>query len=734
MMETGDPLEQTRYVGQSLPRVDALDKVRGTAVYPQDVVLPGVLTARLLLSGRPRAIIRSINTKRAKALPGVVAVFTAVDVPVNLCGQIIADCPVLAADLVRFAGDKVAVVVAECEETTSVALDLIEVEYEDIPSVTDMRRALEPDAPLVNPGWGSNLVAESTVRLGDVDAGFAQADVIVEGEYETGAQDHAFLAPEAGVAYIDENGLLTIETAGQWAHDDRRQIAAALQLPEDEVRVIYREIGGAFGGREDISVQIVLALAAWKLRQPVRMVWSRTESLTAHHKRHPVIFKARLGAKRDGTLTAASVEVLADGGAFISTSMPVLSNAVLFSTGPYNIPNTCMHGMAVYTNNIPCGAMRGFGALQGNFCAEMQMNKMAGALGMDPVELRAKNLITQDSTLPNGSPLPIGAVGALDTLVRAAEVSGWLRTSTGWKNPYASRSGSRKARGLGFACGWKNNGLGCGVPDACEVTIEIHGTREPEKVVLRFAGAEVGQGTRTVMTQIAAEATNVEPHLVEIIGSDTVESPPSGTASASRMTMMAGSAVIHAAGLALQAWRNEERPAVGKGHYDAPITTPLEGLEPGTRTHYSLGFTAGCAEVEVDLDTGAVELLNFTSALDAGRAVNPQQVEGQAHGGLTQAIGWTMMEEFIQVDGVTKTTDFSTYLIPTINDIPEKMKVFVVENPDEHGPYGARGVGELPMLTAAPAILAAVHDAAGVWVDRVPARAEDVWKQLWRDQ
>jgi CO/xanthine dehydrogenase Mo-binding subunit len=722
-------------VGTNLPRIDADEKVRGTALYPQDLSMPGMLKAHLLLAGRPRAIIHSINTSKALALPGVVAVFTAADVPLNICGQIISDCPVFCRDLVRYEGDKVAMVVAETDAAALQALDLIQVDYEDTPAVTDMDHALDADAPLVNPEWGSNLVSETTAEQGDLESGFKQADVIIEGEYTTGAQDHAFLAPESGLAYVDEQGCVIVETAGQSAHEDRQQIAAALKLPPEKVRVIYRTIGGAFGGREDISVQIVLALAAWKLGRPVHMVWSRQESLVAHHKRHPMRFKARLGATRDGKLTAASVEVLADGGAFISTSMPVLSNAVLFSTGPYSIPNTSLHGKVVYTNNVPAGAMRGFGALQGNFCAEMQMNKLADALGSDPVELRLRNLITQDGQLPNSSPLPKGAQGALLTLQKVAEAAGWKQTQQGWQPPEKNGSNNgRRVRGLGFACGWKNNGLGCGTPDACEVILECFGAEQIEKAVLHAAGAEVGQGTRTVMTQIAADALGLLPGQIEIIGSDTTLCPPAGTSSASRMTMMAGNAVLKAARAALEAWKNEERPAVGFGHYDAPLTTPISERKPGLRTHYSLGYTAGCAEVEVDLDTGEINLLSFISALDAGKAVNPQQVEGQAHGGLTQAIGWTLMEKFIQENGRLKTKDFATYLMPTILDGPENMHVILVETPDEHGPYGARGIGELPMLTAAPAILAAVYDAARVWVDRVPARAEDVWEQLRRKQ
>jgi CO/xanthine dehydrogenase Mo-binding subunit len=368
--------------------------------------------------------------------------------------------------------------------------------------------------------------------------------------------------------------------------------------------------------------------------------------------------------------------------------------------------------------------------LQGNLCAEMQMNKLAEALGMDPVELRARNLITQDGKLPNGSPLPNGAQGALLTLQKTAEESGWKHTASGWQSPQVAQSQGRRARGLGFAAGWKNDGLGGGTPDSSEAVIELIGDRQIEKARMHFAGADVGQGTQSAMLQVAADALGLRIEQIELIGADTAFSPSAGTASGSRMTMMAGNAILLAAAEALRGWHNEERPAIGRGHYEAPITTPPDKLTPGTQTHYSLGYTAGCAEVEVDLDTGAVRLLSFTSTLDAGKAVNPQQVEGQAHGGLAQAIGWALTEKFVQEDGLVKTPDFTTYLLPTVLDVPQNMRIFLVETPDEHGPFGARGIGELPMLTAAPAILAAIHNATGVWVNHVPARAEDVWQEL----
>lgn len=719
-------------IGTSVRRIDAGQKVTGRALYPADRSAAGMCHAGVIFAGRPRARIREIDASAALALDGVRAVLTAADVPHNVCGLLVPDQPVLCADLVHHAGDKVAVVVADTPELMQQARRLVRIDYEDLPPLTDPARALLPDAPLVHPERADNLIAETRFGMGDVAAGFAAADVIVEGVYQTGAQEHAFLDPEAGLAYVAPDGSIVVETAGQWAHDDRRQIAAALGLPEERVRVIYRAIGGAFGGREDVSVQIVLALAAFRLGIPVKMVWTRQESMAGHHKRHPITYRARLGATRAGKLVAAEISVLADGGAYASTSMAVLANAMLFSTGPYVIPHVSVSGQVVYTNNLPCGAMRGFGALQGNFCAEMLMARLAARLGLDPVALRAANLVGPGATLPNGSALPAGVVGAHETLERAAHAAGWTwhdgdRTVA---RPGPAAGAGRMARGRGFACGWKNVGLGAGVPDLAQTVVELHGATDIERAVVRNAAADVGQGVQTVIVQVVAEVLGLPMERIEVIGADTGQSPQTGTASASRLTVMVGNATIRAAQEALARWRAEERPAIGRGRYEAPETHPLENTPPAGQTHYSLGYTAGCAEVSVDLDTGQVRLESFVSALDAGQAINPDQVEGQTHGSITQAIGWTLSEKLVLEEGRLLTPDLATYLVPTTLDVPPRMQCIIVENPDPHGPFGARGIGELPMLTVAPAILAAIHDATGVWLDRVPALSEDVWRAL----
>ncbi len=392
----------TKVVGQSLPRIDALGKVTGKTPYSGDLSMQGMLHMKILFAGRPHARVKHIKLDQAQAAPGVVAIYTAADIPVNEYGLQWQDQPVLCGpgsskpgtDIVRFVGDQVAVVVAETEAQAAAARDLIEVEYEDLPVVIDAEKAMQPDAPRVHEEIGdSNICVHYKIRKGDVEAGFEQADVIVEGEYHTPVQEHAYLQPEAGLAYIDEDGHVTVKAGGQWAHEDREQVAHALGLPEEEVRIIYPAIGGAFGGREDMSVQIVLALAARKLGRPVRIIWSRQESMIGHGKRHASVVRAKWGATKEGKLVAAEIEMIGDGGAYMYTTNKVLGNSTITSSGPYFIPNIKSDIYGVYTNNVPGAAFRGFGAPQALYMAELQMDKLAEKLNMDPVEIRLKNAL-----------------------------------------------------------------------------------------------------------------------------------------------------------------------------------------------------------------------------------------------------------------------------------------------------------------------------------------------------
>jgi CO/xanthine dehydrogenase Mo-binding subunit len=722
----------TKTVGQSVARVDARAKVTGEAKYPADFTMPDMLHAKMLFAGRPHARIHDIDTFQAEAVHGVVAIFTAKDVPVNEYGLQTPDQPVLCgpgsskpdADVVRFVGDQVAVVVAETERAAARARDLISVAYENLPAVTDPFEALKPDAPQLHPhrvpsefhqelnDMEGNRICHHQIRKGDMAAGWAAADVIVEGEYRTPSQEHAYLQPEAGLAYIDDEGRVTVVVGGQWTWEDRNQIAHALDLEPEQVRVIYPAIGGAFGGREDMSVQIVLALAAWRLdklgvKRPVKLVWSREESILGHCKRHPMWLRCKWGATEEGKLVAAEVQVVADGGAYCYTTNKVLGNTTITCTGPYEVFNVKVDVDGVYTNNPPSGAMRGFGAPQGLFAAEMQMNKLAQALGMDPVALRMKNLLRDGSLTTSGD--------------------------GGWEKPVvpSATAPDHLRRGIGIAAGFKNIGFSFGYQENCWVKVELRGEEEIERVVVTIGSSDVGQGTHTVIRQMAAEALNLPLKRIRLVASDTTTSPgSSGSSSASRMTFMAGNAIRGAAETALERWNAEDRPAVAEYTYLAPKTTPFDPETGYGVPNFAYGYVAQAAEVEVDTETGQLRVLRVVSANDVGKAINPQQVEGQIEGAVAQAVGWVTCENFVVEEGRVLTPHLSTYLIPTIADVPEQVDSIIVETADPRGPWGVRGMGEMPFLPLAPALVAAVHDATGVWFDELPLTPGQVLRGL----
>ncbi|MCH7662507.1 MAG: xanthine dehydrogenase family protein molybdopterin-binding subunit [Chloroflexi bacterium] len=738
------------HLGKSIPRVDALGKVTGESLYPGDINMPNQAYMKILFAGRPHAIIRSIDTSHAEALEGVVAVFTAKDVPVNEYGLILPDQPVLCgpesskahAERVRFIGDQVAVVVAEDEDIAAAACELIEVEYEDLPVITDPSEAMKADAALIHPDGDSNVLLNYQVRRGDVEKAFQEADVIIEAEYRTPAQEHAYLAPEAGLGYIDEEGRVTVAVAGQWVHEELEAIAHALGLAKEQVRVIHPAIGGAFGGREDMSIQIVLALAAWRLQQrgierPIKIVWSREESMIGHPKRHAYLIRSRWGATKEGKLLAAEVEVIEDAGAYACTSTKVLGNATLMCTGPYDIPNVKIDSYAVYTNNIPGGAFRGFGGPQGAFAAESQMNKLAEALGIDPVEMRLRNAAHDDTVMSTNSTLPKGVTFA-EVIKSGARASGWDKTKKGWERvekgerPHGrEKDDDHLRRGIGFAAGFKNVGFSFGFPERCWATIELHGGAKIEKVVLHHAGSDVGQGAHTVFKQMAAEAVGVPIENVEMLLADSAYAGDSGSASASRMTFMAGNAIRGAVEAALEKWEDEDRPAIAEYNYIPPVTTPFTpGTGESENPNFAYGYVAETVTVEVDTESGHVNILEVVCADDVGKAINPQQIVGQIEGAIVQAAGYTILENFIQEEGYTRTPHLSNYLIPTVLDIPEKVESIIIENPDEVGPWGVRGMAEMPYIPFAPAVIAAVHDATGVWFDEFPLTPERVLRGL----
>jgi len=782
-------------IGAALRRPDALGKVTGATDYPGDLVRPDMLRLKVVFARRAHARIRAIDTSHALAHPGVVAVFTAADVPYNRHGLIDDDQPVLCEDRVRFEGDKVALVVAESAAAAAAGAALVVVDYEDLPTVTDPSAALEPGAPLVHEERGTNLLLHVPIRKGDATRALAAADIVLDGLFTTSWQEHAFLQPEAGVARVDEAGRVVVETAGQWLHEDRRQIAAILRVPDEEVIVRYAAIGGAFGGREDLSIQHLLALAAWRLKRPVALVWDREESISAHHKRHPMTVRCRWGATRGGCITAVESTVVADGGAYASTSAEVIKVAALFASGTYEVPHIHVDGYAVYTNNVPSGAFRGFGAPQAQFASEVMVTRLAHALGIDPIDMRRRNLYREGSVEPTGDALPAGvsARAVLDRCVEEARVrlgylphppnplsltmgEGEIPSSPatlpqgarveshadtlgcgsplprqgeragpsiprlGIGGPVSHGLGVRAAggagrvphirRGIGIACGIKNIGYSFGFPEQSTATVELFGRGEVERARVRVGAADVGQGSHLALRQIAAHMLQLPPEAVEMVCDDSAEAPNAGSASASRLTLMAGRAVHDATAAALDKWgRTDDQHVRATVQYRPPATTSLDPVTGASRPNYAYGYVAQAVEVEVNTLTGQVRALRVISVHDVGKAINRQQVEGQIEGCVAQGIGYALLEHLKTRHGRILTPHLSTYLLPTVLDMPEVTPV-VLELADPNGPFGARGVAEMPLVPITPAISAAIHDATGVWVTDQPLTPERVLRAL----
>lgn len=745
-------------IGRSMYRVDAPGKVTGETLYPADIQLENVLHAKVLFSNKPHARMLSMDVSAAEAAPGVVAIFTAKDVPNNEYGLTIFDQPVLVgvgnpkpgSDVSRWEGDQIAMIVAETVDAAERAAELIQVEWEDLPLVTDPVEAMK-DEVLVHPEKGeSNVYEHYKVRKGDMATGWAAADVIVEGEYHTPYQEHAYLQPEAGLGYIDDEGRVTVAVAGQWTHEDQEQICHALELPPEKVRVVYPAIGGAFGGREDMSVQIVLALAAWRLHaqgvdRPIRVQWSREESIVGHHKRHPIRIRSRWGATKEGKLTAVETEVILDAGAYNYTSNKVMGNAHLMSNGPYEIPNAHVDSYAVYTNNPPGGAFRGFGGPQGAYAAECQMNRLAEKLGIDPVELRLTNALHEGSELLLMSEMPPG-VTLPQVIETCAEKAAWerglwpqaggrtreqtaalrrsLAPSPSFRSLPAAEGNIR--RGRGFACAFKNVGFSFGFPERCEATVELRGGADIEEAIIYHAGADVGQGAHSVFAQMTAEALDVPVENVNVVASDTATSGDSGSASASRMTWMAGNAIRGAAEKALESWWAEDRPAMGHHRFEPRPTTDMDPETGRSMPNITYGYVAQVVDLSVDVETGHIYVERVWSANDVGKAINPQLVEGQIEGGVVQAHGYAITENLQVKDGHVLNPRLSTYLIPGILDIPAEVRSLIMEYADPQGPWGARGMAEMPFIPYAPAVAAALYEATGVWFDEFPLTPERV--------
>ncbi len=756
--------DDLKVAGHSLPSQEAVAKVIGAAKYTDDYTFPEMLYGRTLRAAHPHARILSINTEKAKALAGVRAVLTHKDVPGrNRHGLVHLDWAALCDDKVRYMGDPVAIVAADTEAIAAEALALIEVEYEVLPVVADPEDARSPEAPILHEERpDGNLLKHIKVRHGDPDQGFAEADVIIEREYRTPTTEHAFLEPECAIGvpanYDADHPKLTVYVGSQIPYQDRYQVAAALGVPDEAVRIKGTLIGGGFGGKEDIAGQIHVALLAQATGKPVKMLYTRQESLLFHPKRHATVIRIKTGAKRDGTLTAIQAELYGDGGAYASLSDKVLTRATTHATGPYVVPNAKIDCYAMYTNNPVSGAFRGFGVTQSAFAVEQNMDLLAEALGMDAVELRRKNAQRVGVVTATGQLLR-ESVGLLETLDRVYQT---MQSETEGGFRWAWREGS-KAYGWGIACAYKNTGLGGGAPDKAAAEIEAF---EDGSFEVRTSSADMGQGLVMVVAQVAAEELRVPYERVRVLLSDTDLTPDGGPTTASRQTYMTGNAARLAAstlreaighfaaelydvppqdirfeegllrydgqavplGEIVGAMKAQGVQAKALYEYWGPKTQPLG---TGGDMHFAFSYATQAALVEVDLETGAVKCLTVVGAHDVGRAINPLALQGQIEGGIVMAMGNCLSEAYITEDGVPWSTLLARYKMPSIKHAPRIIS-HIVEHRAADGPYGAKGVGEIASINTTPAICNAIANACGVRVYSLPVDQDALLRAIQR--
>jgi xanthine dehydrogenase D subunit len=744
-------------IGEGVVRPDGAPKTSGEFAFSSDMWMEGMLWGLTLRSPHVAARIRAIDVAPALAIPGVRVVITAADVPGRpTFGLEVPDQPVFASDVVRYHGEPVAAVAADHPETARLATAAIRVDYEPLDPLVDPARAVE--APPIHPD--GNLFRHLRIRHGDPDA---TGDVVVEGDYEVGMQDQAFLGPESGLAAPSDDGGVDLFIATQWLHVDRDQVAASLGLAPEMVRLHMAGVGGAFGGREDVSLQIHLCLLALRTGRPVKMVYSREESFFGHVHRHPARMWYRHHATSAGDLVKVEARLLLDGGAYLSSSNAVISNASCFAPGPYRVPNAVIDGYVVRTNNPPCGAMRGFGSVQVCYGHEAQMDKLAALLGMDPVQLRLRNALRRYDRLITGQVLN-GSVPVREVIEAAASVP--LPPPPGPDSPPMSRPGgagltadpSDVTRGVGFAVSIKNIAYSEGFDDFSSARLRLDsGIGGHAVATVIIATAEVGQGFVTLAGQIVREELGVAD---VVLGSpNTTDVGSAGSSSASRQTWMSGGAlqlacaaardelvrracdlwgcdtaeVTFGEGWLLRAGGTdrcpmgallERQPVDVEREYHHRPTRALDARGQGD-AHLAVMFAAHRAVVDVDAGLGLVRMVQVSTGQDVGRALNPVQVLGQIEGGIAQGVGLAVMEEIVVTDGRVRNPSFTDYLIPTTLDMPT-VEAELVEVPEPEAPYGAKGVGEPPTISSGPAVLAAIRDATGLDLRRAPVRPDDI--------
>jgi len=759
---------ETSVIGTLHPRPDAAAKADGSAVFTDDLVFSGMLFARVLRANVPHAILHSLDISRALALPGVQAVLTAKNLPAaRLHGLFTSDWPILVGigERIRTVGDALALVAADTQAAADAAIALIQVGLEPLPVLSTPQQALAPQAELLHEK--GNLLKHIEVRKGDPEQGFRDAEIILEHSFFTPFTDHLFMEPECSLAVPLPDGRMEVYCGSQIPYSDRSQVAAALGVPEEQVRIRGQLTGGGFGGKEDIAGQIHAALLARATGRPVKLLFSRRESLLVHPKRHATQIRVKLGARKNGLLVAAETELFGDTGAYASLGEKVMTRATTHSTGPYVIPHVKSDCYAVYTNNPPAGAFRGFGVLQSAFAVESMMDILAHSLGMDPLELRKINALHAGS-LTNTNQLLEGSVGLPDCL-RAVERA--LREAAGaepFKPTRLTRGGKQYLRCWGTAAAYKNTGLGGGADDAGAADLELC---LDGRMQVRSAAAEIGQGLVTTLQLIAAEVFSRDPRDVDVLVMDTDLTPDSGPTTASRQTFVTGNAALLAAKELKQhilanlsaRWDTEPEqirfssegartspqdepdaahsmrwPEIAalmdaspagrsiRRVYHAPETSPLGGPAP---IHFAYSFSAQAVEIEISLEDGGVQVLQVISANDAGRVLNPLGFQGQVEGGIVMGVGHALMEEFRVNEGVVETDRMARYPIPRMPDSPQ-VKSILVEHPTAEGPFGAKGVGEIVSIPTPPAVANALFNAIGLRVFRLPIRAEEVLAYL----
>lgn len=760
-------------VGRLQTRPDAVEKVTGSALFTDDLSFENMLFAAVRRAGTPHAFVKKIETQKARDLPGVAAVLTADDIPgQNIHGLVTLDWPVMVGvnERVRYVGDAIAIVAAESQEIAKAAANLIEVEFDLLPVITDPVQARQPDAPQIHAK--GNLLKHIKVRKGDPEIGFAEADVVLEHTFHTPATDHLFMEPECSIA-VPEGERMLVYVGSQIPYQDRTQVARALGWDESRVRIVGQLMGGGFGGKEDIAGQIHAALLANATGRPVKLLFDRHESLIVHPKRHATQITVKLGAKKDGTLTAVKTELYGDTGAYASLGEKVMTRATTHSAGPYSIPHVHADCYAMYTNNPPAGAFRGFGVLQSAFAFETMMDMLAEKLGLDRIELRRMNALRVGSVTSTGQVLreSAGLVVCIDKVeVEMKRLAGFEHSGNESSNIESPNNDLFKPRRMpdtphlvrswGFAAAFKNTGLGGGADDCSGAEVELYadGTFE-----VRSSSAELGQGLVTVMQMLVAEEFSIPPGLVRVLVMDTDLTPNGGPTTASRQTYVTGNASrlaaqtlreaisaalaekydqppqnirfaadgVHVNGQTLSFSQvYSEMKTLGREprvlyEYHAPETKPLG---QGGDMHIAFSFAAQAAEVEVNTQTGEVRVLRVISANDVGRAINPLGLRGQIEGGVVMGVGHALLENFITENGYVVTDRMARYRIPSIVHTPEITPI-VVEDPVSSGPHGAKGVGEIVLIPTPPAITNAIYNAVGARFDSLPVDQE---KLLWK--